>query len=171
MSSFFCYNQEKGYDWVDSRSWTSTSAGEGSLLLVTQVGQSSRGGKTVCILGHVSSDHECSSTGRKGISAYSNILRKSCAQGRRRRYMLVKKFRLALVVANRKLRPYFLAHGILVYTHRPLKQVLQKNGSCWTNAKVSVRSKHVRHIFWAWEIIKLMLSQSWQVQPIATHQE
>ena len=29
-------------------------------------------------------------------------------------------------MASRKLRPYFLAHSILVYTDQPLKQVLQK---------------------------------------------
>ena len=37
------------------------------------------------------------------------------------RYLLVAKFGLALVMASRKLRLYFLTHSILVYTDQPLK--------------------------------------------------
>ena len=37
------------------------------------------------------------------------------------RYTLVEKFELALVMASKKLRPYFLAHIIPVYTDQPLK--------------------------------------------------
>ncbi|XP_010681514.2 uncharacterized protein LOC104896463 [Beta vulgaris subsp. vulgaris] len=39
---------------------------------------------------------------------------------------MIEKFGLALLMASRKLRPYFLAHSILVYTDQPLKQVSQK---------------------------------------------
>lgn len=42
------------------------------------------------------------------------------------RYTLVEKFGLALVMASHKLRHFFLAHNIQVYTNQPLKQVLQK---------------------------------------------
>ncbi|XP_010695334.1 uncharacterized protein LOC104907994 [Beta vulgaris subsp. vulgaris] len=42
------------------------------------------------------------------------------------RYSMIEKFGLALLMASRKLRPYFLAHSILVYTDQPLKQVLHK---------------------------------------------
>ena len=45
------------------------------------------------------------------------------------KYSLVEKFGLPLLMASRKLRPYFLAHSILVYTDQPLKQVLQKMGA------------------------------------------
>ena len=42
------------------------------------------------------------------------------------RYPELKKLALALVVASRKLRPYFHAHSIEVLTNYPLCQVLQK---------------------------------------------
>lgn len=38
----------------------------------------------------------------------------------------IEKLALALVIASRKLRPYFQSHGIDVLTNFPLKQVLQK---------------------------------------------
>ena len=40
-------------------------------------------------------------------------------------YPHIEKFSYALVVASRKLRPYFEAHKILVLTNQPLKNVLQ----------------------------------------------
>ena len=42
------------------------------------------------------------------------------------RYLEMEKLALALIVAARKLRPYFLAHNIFVPTKFPLKQVFQK---------------------------------------------
>ena len=41
------------------------------------------------------------------------------------RYPEIEKLALALVVAARKLRPYFQSHVILVPTSHPLRQVLQ----------------------------------------------
>ena len=41
-------------------------------------------------------------------------------------YPLIEKFAYALVMASRKLRPYFEAHKILVLTDHPLRNVLQK---------------------------------------------
>ena len=41
------------------------------------------------------------------------------------RYLEIEKLVLALVVAVRKLRPYFQSHVILVPTNHPLRQVLQ----------------------------------------------
>jgi len=41
-------------------------------------------------------------------------------------YPLIEKFAYALVIANRKLRPYFEAHKILVLTDQPLKNILQR---------------------------------------------
>jgi len=47
-------------------------------------------------------------------------------------YPLIKKFAYALVMASRKLRPYFEAHKILVLTDQPLRNVLQKlDASGW----------------------------------------
>ncbi|KAI0494364.1 hypothetical protein KFK09_024498 [Dendrobium nobile] len=42
------------------------------------------------------------------------------------RYPLADKTALALVFSARKLRPYFQAHAIRVYTNLPLKNILQK---------------------------------------------
>ena len=38
----------------------------------------------------------------------------------------MKKLALALVIATRKLRPYFHSHPVWVVTNYPLRQVLQK---------------------------------------------
>ncbi|KAL5553887.1 hypothetical protein UlMin_041288 [Ulmus minor] len=45
------------------------------------------------------------------------------------RYPEAEKVALALMTATRKLRPYFQAHAILVYTKAPLRQILQ-NPEC-----------------------------------------
>ena len=45
------------------------------------------------------------------------------------RYLDTEKNALALVVAARKLRPYFQSHIDLVYTKAPLRQILQ-NPEC-----------------------------------------
>ena len=42
------------------------------------------------------------------------------------RYSLAEKIALALITAARKLRPYFQAHKIGIYTNCPLKLILQK---------------------------------------------
>ncbi|KAK0579223.1 hypothetical protein LWI29_022984 [Acer saccharum] len=42
------------------------------------------------------------------------------------RYPGVEKLALSLIVASRKLRPYFQSHPIVVLTNQPLRQVLQK---------------------------------------------
>ena len=39
-------------------------------------------------------------------------------------YPLIEKFTYALVMASRKLRPYFETHKILVLTNQPLRNVL-----------------------------------------------
>ena len=46
-------------------------------------------------------------------------------QDTKTRHPEIEKLALALVVAARKLRPYFQAHVILVPTSHPLQQVLQ----------------------------------------------
>ena len=42
------------------------------------------------------------------------------------KYLELEKLALALVIASRKLRPYFHTHTIEVLTSYPLRQVLQK---------------------------------------------
>lgn len=41
-------------------------------------------------------------------------------------YFIIEKFGLTLFMANKKLRLYFLAHKLIVYTDQPLKQPLFK---------------------------------------------
>ena len=43
------------------------------------------------------------------------------------RYPEIEKLALALVIATRKLRPYFHSHSVQVLTNYPLRQVLQKS--------------------------------------------
>jgi len=43
--------------------------------------------------------------------------------GAKLNYPLIEKFAYALVMASRKLRPYFKAHKILVLTDQPLRNV------------------------------------------------
>ena len=73
------------------------------------------------------------------------------------RYPEIEKLALALVVAARKLRPYFQAHVILVPTNHPLRQVLQ-------NLNVSRRLTK-----WAIELESLT-SDSCQEQPLSDKQ-
>ena len=48
------------------------------------------------------------------------------------RYPLMEKWVLALITAERKLRPYFQAHPIVVMTDQPLRQMLKKpDASGW----------------------------------------
>ncbi|XP_056697840.1 uncharacterized protein [Spinacia oleracea] len=42
------------------------------------------------------------------------------------RYSPIEKFALALFMASKKLRPYLLAHKLVVYTYQPLKEPLTK---------------------------------------------
>ena len=42
------------------------------------------------------------------------------------RYLELEKLAMALVVASKKLRPYFHTHSMEVLTNYPLRQVLQK---------------------------------------------
>jgi hypothetical protein len=47
-------------------------------------------------------------------------------QGPELRYLQIEKTTLAVVVAGRKLRHYFLAHSIAVRTDQPIKQLLER---------------------------------------------
>ncbi|RDX78897.1 Retrovirus-related Pol polyprotein from transposon opus, partial [Mucuna pruriens] len=47
-------------------------------------------------------------------------------QGPKKRYQKIEKAALALVVASRRLRPYFQGHDIVVQTNLPICQVLRK---------------------------------------------
>ena len=46
--------------------------------------------------------------------------------GVERNYPKIEKLAYCLVIASRKLRPYFQAHSISVYTKQPLRQILQR---------------------------------------------
>ena len=45
------------------------------------------------------------------------------------RYLLIEKFAYALLIASRKLRPYFESHLVTVLTDQPLRSALKKYGS------------------------------------------
>ena len=45
--------------------------------------------------------------------------------GAKSRYPLIEKMAFCLILAYRKLRPYFQSHSINVMTDQPLRQVLQ----------------------------------------------
>ena len=46
--------------------------------------------------------------------------------GAERNYPKIEKLAYCLVIASRKLRPYFQAHSVSIYTDQPLRQVLQR---------------------------------------------
>ena len=54
------------------------------------------------------------------------------------RYPELEKLALALMVASRKLRPYFHAHPIEVLTNYPLRQVLQKSKALGRLLKLAI---------------------------------
>ena len=47
-------------------------------------------------------------------------------QGAEARYSWIEKITFALIVASRKLRPYFQANLIVVMTNQPIKKVMNK---------------------------------------------
>ncbi|KAL5540779.1 hypothetical protein UlMin_042392 [Ulmus minor] len=57
------------------------------------------------------------------------------------RYPEAEKVALALMMAARKLRPYFQAHAILVYTKAPLRQILQSPECSGRLAKWAIELK------------------------------
>jgi len=69
-------------------------------------------------------------------------------------YPLVEKFVHALVMASRKLRPYFEAHKILVLIDQPLKNVLQKLDASGWLFKWAVELSRYDLAFEPWRAIK-----------------
>ncbi|XP_059451083.1 uncharacterized protein LOC132181869 [Corylus avellana] len=69
---------------------------------------------------------------QKGYLASSTLLSQTipgeilALRGAEERYPQVEKLAFALIIASRKLRPYFQAHTIRVLTEYPLKKVLRK---------------------------------------------
>ena len=47
-------------------------------------------------------------------------------QGAEERYPAMEKLALALVIAARKLRPYFQSHKIIILTNHPLRKAMNK---------------------------------------------
>jgi len=58
--------------------------------------------------------------------------------GPKSRYLLIEKFDYALLIASRKLRPYFEWHPITVLTDQPLQSTLEKYGSSGRMVKWAV---------------------------------
>ncbi|KAL2240234.1 UNVERIFIED_CONTAM: Retrovirus-related Pol polyprotein from transposon [Sesamum indicum] len=70
----------------------------------------------------VSSVLVCEEGGRQNPVYYVSKM----LQGAEKKYIQIEKLALALVIAARKLRPYFQFHPIVVLTNHPLKQVMVK---------------------------------------------
>ena len=47
-------------------------------------------------------------------------------QGTEARYLRIEKLVFSLIIASRKLRPYFQAHTILVVTDQPLRKAMSR---------------------------------------------
>ncbi|XP_015970505.1 uncharacterized protein LOC107493980 [Arachis duranensis] len=60
------------------------------------------------------------------VGQYLMYFTSKVLQGPELKYQKLEKFAYSLVVASRRLRPYFQAHTIKVRTNQPMKQVLQK---------------------------------------------
>ncbi|KAL0313145.1 UNVERIFIED_CONTAM: hypothetical protein Sradi_5713800 [Sesamum radiatum] len=59
------------------------------------------------------------------------------------RYLLIEKLALALIVAARKLRPYFQSHQVIVLTNQPLKTILASPNASEKMTKWAVKlSEH-----------------------------
>ena len=69
-------------------------------------------------------------------------------------YPFIEKFAYALVMASRKLRPYFEAHKILVLTDQPLRNVLQKLDALGRLLKWPVELSRDDLAFEPWRAIK-----------------
>ncbi|XP_060960791.1 uncharacterized protein LOC133031326 [Cannabis sativa] len=80
----------------------------------------------VPILGRLRECSQCSlSSGRRESSASRYYVSKRMI-GADTRYLVIEKLVFCLLMASRKLRPYFQAHPIKLLTNHPLWQVLQK---------------------------------------------
>ena len=69
-------------------------------------------------------------------------------------YPLIDKFAYALMMASRKLRPYFEAHMILVFTDQPRKNVLQRLDASGRLLKWAVELSRYDLVFEPWWTIK-----------------
>ena len=47
-------------------------------------------------------------------------------QGAKAKYPLIEKMAFSLIVASRKLRPYFQAHTIMLITDKPIRKAMSK---------------------------------------------
>ena len=57
-------------------------------------------------------------------------------RGAQLQYLLIEKFPCALLIASRKLRPYFESHHVTVLTDQPRQNTLEKCGSSRENDKM-----------------------------------
>ncbi|KAK0570726.1 hypothetical protein LWI29_005546 [Acer saccharum] len=84
-------------------------------------------GETLYLYLSVKSGDKFGTDSVRGKSTKTSVLHKQgVATVVETRYSLAEKIALALITTARKLRPYFQAHTIEVYTDCPLKLILQK---------------------------------------------
>lgn len=85
-----------------------------------------RWGQVIFVFGGIGSGRQFCSGERGRGSSVSDILHRKALLDAETRYPPLEKWALALVVAARKLRPYFQAFPISVITNQPLRQTLHK---------------------------------------------
>ncbi|KAK3010831.1 hypothetical protein RJ639_011515 [Escallonia herrerae] len=74
-------------------------------------------------------------------------------QGAEQRYPNTEKLALALLIAARKLRPYFQSHTIIVLTDKPLRRILYRpdlSGHLWAEAEAlaTITENKCEDFFW-----------------------
>jgi len=70
------------------------------------------------------------------------------------RYQKIEKVALALVIAPRRLRQYFLAHTIVVRTNQPIKQILGRSDVAGRMMKWSLELSEFNIHYESWKALK-----------------
>jgi len=86
-------------------------------------------------------------------------------------YPPIEKFAYALVMASRKLRPYFEAHKILVLTDQPLRNVIQKLDASGRLLKWDVELSCYDLDFEPWRAIKAQALANFLAESTALAEE
>ena len=95
------------------------------LLVQTTIVESVRqGGGFILALGRLSNSGKLNTHQRRTPGSKASLLHKPSFPGAQARYPRIEKLVFALIVASRKLRPYFQAHTILVMTDQPLRKAM-----------------------------------------------
>ncbi|XP_073061728.1 uncharacterized protein [Primulina eburnea] len=78
-------------------------------------------------------------------------------QGAELRYTKLEKLALAVIVAGRKLRPYFLSHQVIALTNHPLKRILSSPETSGRMTKWAVELSEYEIEYQPWPTIKAQI--------------